>query len=417
MQPQQNSIYDVFIGIDWADKKHDFFIKSQNNEKHLTVSSSPEELTKLIKTLHEENTGHMAVAVECSKGPIINFLAQFPFITIFEINPVAFSNYRKTFRISSAKDDKSDCKLLCEILYKNLDHFKPLDTSDKESFILGELCEKRRRAVCDRTKMTNRLRQLLKKYYPQALEHKLLGEFIFCQMACDFLKKWPSLQKLKRAADNTISQFYMKHQCKRKDVIQKRLAAIQSSVPLTDDKELIEVYIIELEGLLTQINAVNKVIRKYDLKIEEKIDMHEDAEIFMSFPGMAKNMAARMIQAFGTDRTRYKNVEEFINYVGVSPVTIQSGNSKIIRRRYAKPTFIHQTFVEFAGYAMQNSQWAKLFKQCQVFKGSKGFKIRRSIAYKWTRILFACWKNRVKYDEQKYMKAMKRSSSPYAITL
>lgn len=413
---QQNSIYDTFIGIDWADKKHDFFIKSGKKEKHLTVSSSPEALTKLIKSLYQYNQ-RFAVAVECSKGPIINFLAQFPFITIFEINPVAFANYRKTFRISSAKDDKSDCKLLCEILYKNMEYFKPLDTSDKESFTLGELCEKRRRAVQDRTKLTNRLRQLLKKYFPQALEHKLLGEFIYCPMACNFLKKWPSLQKLKRSSDEKISQFYMKHQCKKKDVILKRTQAIRTAVPLTNDKELIEVYSIELEGLVTQIEAVNKVINKYDSRINEKVDIHEDAQIFLSFPGMAKNMAARMIQAFGTDRTRFKNVKEFINYVGVSPVTIQSGNSKIIRRRYAKPTFIHQTFVEFAGYAMLNSQWAQTYKKCQEFKGVKGFKVRRAIAYKWTRILFACWKNRQKYDEQRYIKAMEKAHSPYSLIL
>lgn len=413
---QQNSSYDTFIGIDWADRKHDFFIKSGNKEKHLTVSSSPEALNHLIKSIYQDKQ-RFAVAVECSKGPIINFLSQFPFITIFEINPVAFANYRKTFRISSAKDDKSDSKLLCEILYKNMEHFKPLETSNKESAILGELCEKRRRAVQDRTKLTNRLRQLLKKYFPQALDHKLLGEFIYCPMACNFLKKWPSLQKLKAVSDDKITQFYMKHQCKKKDVVQKRIQAVRNAEALTNDKDLIDVYIIELDGLVTQIEAVNKVINNYDQKINEKVDNHQDAQIFLSFPGMAKNMAARMIQAFGTDRTRFKNVQEFINYIGVSPVTIESGKSKIVRRRYAKPAFIHQTFVEFAGYAMQNSQWAYAYKKCQEFKGSKGFKIRRSVAYKWVRILFACWKNKQKYDEQRYIRAMEKANSPYALIL
>ncbi len=144
-------------------------------------------------------------------------------------------------------------------------------------------------------------------------------------------------------------------------------------------------------------------------------DNHVDAKIFLSFPGMAKNMAARMIHAFGTDRNRFKNVEEFINYVGVSPVTIQSGKTKIVRKRYAKPTFIHQTFVEFAGYAAQNSPWAEVFRNIQILKGCKGFKIRRAAALKWTRILFACWKNRVEYDEKSYFNAMEKAHSPYAI--
>jgi hypothetical protein len=34
------------------------------------------------------------------------------------------------------------------------------------------------------------------------------------------------------------------------------------------------------------------------------------------------------------------------------------------------------------------------------------------IAYKWIRILFACWKNKVAYDDGKYVESLRRSHSP-----
>jgi hypothetical protein len=36
----------------------------------------------------------------------------------------------------------------------------------------------------------------------------------------------------------------------------------------------------------------------------------------------------------------------------------------------------------------------------------------RSLAFKWLRIMFRCWQERTKYDEIKYLKALKKSNSP-----
>jgi hypothetical protein len=36
----------------------------------------------------------------------------------------------------------------------------------------------------------------------------------------------------------------------------------------------------------------------------------------------------------------------------------------------------------------------------------------RSLAFKWLRILFRCWKDRRPYDEAKYLFALKQKKSP-----
>ncbi|HEX4202027.1 MAG TPA: hypothetical protein VHY59_10950, partial [Chthoniobacterales bacterium] len=38
----------------------------------------------------------------------------------------------------------------------------------------------------------------------------------------------------------------------------------------------------------------------------------------------------------------------------------------------------------------------------------------RSVAFKWIRILFACWKQRTPYDPQRYLKDLQQPGSPLA---
>ncbi|MEO1148277.1 MAG: IS110 family transposase, partial [Cyanobacteria bacterium J06638_22] len=47
-------------------------------------------------------------------------------------------------------------------------------------------------------------------------------------------------------------------------------------------------------------------------------------------------------------------------------------------------------------------------------KGKSHPAAMRSLAFKWIRILFRCWKNREAYDEAKYLASLKRKGSPIA---
>ena len=89
-----------------------------------------------------------------------------------------------------------------------------------------------------RTLLTNMLRDALKSYYPQALE--LAGQDLSAPLACQFLLKWPSLQELQKARKETVRKFYYAHNCRRLDVINKRLEAIAQMTPLSQDAALLE---------------------------------------------------------------------------------------------------------------------------------------------------------------------------------
>ncbi len=120
-----------------------------------------------------------------------------------------------------------------------------------------------------------------------------------------------------------------------------------------------------------------------------------------------------MLTAFGTDRDRFDSAEQIQALSGIAPVTRQSGKTRIVTHRWACPKFLKQTFHEYAGLSIKKSKWANAYYTMQREKNSKTAQMaKRALAYKWMRIIFRCWKDRVPYDEAKYIESLKRSKSP-----
>ena len=96
----------------------------------------------------------------------------------------------------------------------------------------------------------------------------------------------------------------------------------------------------------------------------------------------------------------------------MAPVIEQSGKKSWTHWRYSCPRFLRQTFVEWAGQSVRFSFWAKAYYQQQMEKGKPHNTAIRSLAFKWIRIAFKCWKTRTKYDESKYLETLKYRGSP-----
>lgn len=71
-----------------------------------------------------------------------------------------------------------------------------------------------------------------------------------------------------------------------------------------------------------------------------------------------------------------------------------------------------QTQVEFAAKSIGYCSWAAACYQAQRNNGTGHHAALRVLAYKWDRILFRCWKDRIPYDEATYINALIKRNSP-----
>jgi transposase len=253
----------------------------------------------------------------------------------------------------------------------------------------------------------------LKEYYPQVLdwfEHR--NTLIFC----DFLDRWPTLKHVKRARKATLESFFRQHKANRAYLVEERIRSIRAAAPLTEDQAVIRPNQMLVQALVEQLRALLQAIDRFDAEIDILTRSLPDYDLFAALPGAGHIQAPRLLVAFGEDRERYANAAEIQCYSGIAPVVERSGKSCWVHWRFACPTFLRQTFVEWAGATISRSYWAGAYYHQQREKGCSHHVAVRALAFKWIRILYRCWKTRTPYDESVYLKALKRRQSPLLAT-
>ena len=404
--------YRIIVGIDWADQEHTVCVLDQQTQtKQIeTVPQTPEAIAEWVASLRQRfPTSPIGVCLEQSRGALVYALLQYECLELVPVNPKQLARFREALAVSGAKDDPRDAELLAELLAKHGDCLRRWKPDTVETRLLGLLVADRRHLVDQRTTLGNRLKSLLKQYFPQALA---LCRTLISTVACALLERWPTLPQLQQATAEEIRQLYWEHDCRSEKHLQERLALIAAAVPLTRDAAIVESRSLLVVSTVRQIQALNEAIDQYDHRIAVLFGEHEDHDIFDSFPGAGAAMAPRLLTGFGTDRDRFGDASEVQQMTGIAPVTKASGKTRVVHRRWACNTFLRQTFHEYAAHSIKFSPWAKAYYDMMKQKTGKHHSAVRALAFKWTRILYRCWKTRTRYDELTYFAALQRRHSP-----
>lgn len=408
-----NADYAAYVGLDWADRSHQVCLRvaGSDRDEQLQIASSPEALHGWARALHARFPGGtIAVAVEQSRGPVIYALSMHAHLELFPVNPAIAAKYREAANAASgAKDDPLDACLQCELVRMHRDWLRPLVPLPAATRELLLLVEARRSLVEQRTAYCHQLKATLKAYYPQALQ--LIGDDLSTPLAAAFLRRWPSLAAVQRARGRTLHDFYRTHQVRSAEVIEQRLEVVRSAVPLTDDPAILQTQTLLVRALLAQLAALRPSIREYDQRISACFARQPDAALFASFPGAGAQLAPRLLVAFGPDRERYPSATSVQKYTGIAPVTVRSGNTCVTHWRWHCPTFLRQSFHEFARCSVGQSRWARAYYHLQLQRGKTDQQAFRALAYKWQRIMFRCWQNRTLYDESVYLASLRHRGS------
>ena len=408
--------WQAWIGLDWGDRTHTFAIQDASGKiQEGELKHSAESLHQWLEQLAQQYQGHpVALAIETSRGAVIHALVQYPWLTVYPINPATSSRYRSAFTPSGAKDDQPDARVLLELVRDHASKLRPLEPQDPQTLKLAGLVETRRDAVDRRTQLINQITSLLKSYYPQALE--ILGA-LDTDLAVDFLSRWPDLISLKAARPPLVTKFFYAHNLRRPELLQKRLQFIKEARALTTDDARVSVAVLQLKLLVDQLRCLGKHIAIMEEQIKTVFAHHPEAYLFRDLPGAGAALAPRLCVAFGTVRATYPDPASLQKLSGVAPVREKSGNQLWIHWRWLAPVFMRQTLVEWAGQTVLYSAWAKCYYQRMRAKGKKHQVILRALAFKWIRVLWKCWQDRIPYNETLYLKQLLHRKSPNAIAL
>ena len=412
MSSQATEEFAAFIGLDWADTKHDICLQVAGSDKRelKVLEHRPEVIEAWAMALLQRFEGKpIAIALELNKGPIVEALRKYDGFVLFHINPMMLAKYRQAFTPSRAKDDPTDAELQLELLLRHRDKLTPLLPQSPEMRALAQLVEYRRRLVGDRVRIINRLTSTLKAYFPQVLTWFPNKE---TRLFCDFLTEWPTLKAARLARRSTLERFLRQHHLRGEQRINERIEAIKSATPLTTDDGVIMPNVLMVQALISQFRITLEAIESFDQAIAERAQRHRDFALFEALPGAGPVLAPRLLVAFGEQRERYGSAAEVQTYSGIAPVLERSGKKSWVHWRCQCPKFMRQTFVEWAAETIQFSFWARAYYQQQRDKGASYQAALRALAFKWIRIVFRCWQTGTPYNESVYLAALQRRGSP-----
>src|SRR5499426_667070 len=411
MTQTSHNTFAAFVGIDWADAKHDGCLQAAGAAKQecFQLEHTPEAIDAWVTTLRTRFHGHpVALCLELTKGPLVSALRKYDFLVLFPINPLTLARYREAFTPSRAKDDPTDAALQLELLLTHRDKLPPLHPQSPAMRALEQLGEHRRRVVGDKVRITNRLTSTLKNSFPQVLQGFQDKDTRLC---CDLLSRWPTLKAAQLARRSTLETCFRDHHVRVGDVLAKRIHAIKAATPLTTDEGVIAPNALLVQALVNQLRVTLEAIETFDNAIAQRAQSHPDFPLFQALPGAGPVFASRLLVAFGEQRERYATAAELQKYAGIAPVTERSGKKAWVHWRLQCPKFLRQTFVEWSAESMRHSFWAQVYYQQQRDKGNTHQAAVRALAFKWIRILYRCWQEHTPYDESTYLQALMRRNS------
>ena len=210
----------------------------------------------------------IALCLEQAKGALINALLEYPFLVLYPINPATAARYRQAFKTSRAKDDPSDAQVCLELLLHHREKLTPALAHDGATRELSRLLEARRSLIDLRTLLTQHATRRPQKLlssgagtgWPGSL--RSAGLSVPAQVAL----AWAAAES---AHGKSVRRFYYAHNCRRMDVIEKRLHSIAAMIPLCRDPALIESAIVQVKMLARQLLQLGIALK----------DMHSGSSI------------------------------------------------------------------------------------------------------------------------------------------
>jgi transposase len=332
----------VSCGIDWAQDHHDVAVVDERGGVVCAerIGNDAAGLARLLEILTEQDPAdrRLEVAIETGRGLLVAGLRAAG-RTVFAINPLAVSRYRDRYRSSRSKSDAFDAMVLANVLRTDRDAHRPLPDDTEQVRALQVLCRAQEDAVWDKITVTNRIRALLKAYFPAAVAAFERGgkhrpESPTCRT---ILTAAPTPREASALTERRLAALLRKAGRRRGiDAEAARLHGYFHAKQMRQPKAVEQAMGVALRGLVRQLDAICDALAELESLIDAAFLAHPDGRIISSVPGLGVALGARLLAEIGDDHSRFADGRALKAFAGAAPVTRASGRSTFVHARRAK---------------------------------------------------------------------------------
>jgi transposase len=405
----------VYIGIDWSEEKHAVLFMNQAGAglADLTISHSLEGFMQFDAARQKLGLapGDCLVGLETVHNLLIDYLWSQGYAQVYVLAPNQVKSNRGRFRQSGAKDDPQDARLIADILRTDHSRLQPWCPDSlltrqmraKVSLILH--------LTRQTTRQANRLRSVLLRYYPAALQVFKGG--LTTQIAPEFVLTYPTPQAAQALSYAELVDFARSHGYRQMQNLPSNYARLQASYPPASP-ETVLAYQDEAQLLARLLLEYTRAKLSQLADLQDLYRQHPNYATFASLPGMGKLIGPGQLVKFGDDRQRFPTPGSAQALAGTCPLTKKSGKHKsvLFRRSCDKEwRYLCQAWARALVYRTQSPIARAYYEQIRPHCHSEQHAFR-CVANRWLAVAWKLWQSGQTYDQAYHFQQRALRSKP-----
>ena len=399
-----------FAGVDWASEIHQVVLVDARGTvagEH-TFPHGGEGLGAMcewILTTTNAPAETIGAAIEVPHGPVVETLLERGFL-VHSVNPKQLDRFRDRFTVAGAKDDRLDARVLGDSLRTDRHCFRLLRPADPIAVELREWSRMTEDLQQERTRLSNRIREQLWRYYPQMLE-------LTDDAGADwFLALWalaPTPAKAARIHKSSIDRLLKMHRIRRIDA--DKAIPILRQKPIQVASGTTEAATAHIRTVAARLKVVNRQIkeahRQLDALCAKLADPGEpepgqsaeqrDVTILLSLPGVGRIVVATLL-AEAWEPLRERDYHALRSLCGVAPVTRRSGKKCVVVMRQACHMRLRTAVYHWSRVAIQHDELSKSRYRELRKRGHSHGRALRTVADRLLAVACAMLRARTAFD-------------------
>ena len=388
----------IYVGIDVASQKHDYYIMSDQGEiytrRSVTIPNTDEGYKKLHKSIQDfcgaTKDSKVRIGLESTgfyHKNIVSYLLAMKY-EVMIINPTLIHLDKKSHKVHIQKNDNLDAIAICDYLQDRKTVFKPYTSISYHTEALKALSRDRFSLVEELRLAKINIYKLLTQLFPEYLK---LFSNVYQGSALDIITKYPSPYKLSKAHEKTISSM-IHGKCQA--TASKLIQVAKTSIGIQD-----EYLSFQLTQGIKRLNSLQSEIDEYNEQIKSYVEMINPNILTIS--GISYITAGLILGEIG-DITNFKNSEHLISYAGLDVKIYESGKYKAKFLSISKKGSV---YLRYALYQAAKVCWIHdpMFHEYYLKKLAENkhyYVILGHIEKKLTKVIYSVLKNNKPYSPQ-----------------
>jgi transposase len=396
----------VLCGLDWAEDHHDVALVDPDGNlvSKRRISDDAAGFTQLLQLLTDAGDSAedpIPVAIETSRGLLVACLRATG-RKVYAINPKSVDRYRDRHSVARKKSDAGDALVLAHILRTDRAAHRPLPADSELAQAIAVLARAQQDAVWERTCAHNKLRSLLREYYPailSAFAPKRGG--ILRPEARAILAAAPTPRTAATLTKTQLRALLVRAGRRRGiDADAERLQTVLRAEYLHHPPVVENAFGVQAVALLRQLDTASMNAEQLDAAAVAHFEKHPDAEIISSLPGLGSLTGARVLAEIGDDRSRFADARSLKAYAGSAPVTRASGKSLAVMHRRVKNQRLAAVGYSWAFSALTASPGARAHYDRRKTAGDRHTAAQRNLFNRLIGCLHHCLDTGQTYNEK-----------------